>query len=156
MDGLSAAASVAGIISLGIQVTQSLINFYEVYKGQKSNIASTTKSLKNLLGVLESLSRQLTNRQFQADEEDLLRTITDSIEFCEENIHELQAQIEKFKDSSGDSIRAAVRTTTRQLAYPFRESTLRKLDADIDEIVSNLSLALGVLQQKDIGCQSST
>ena len=29
-----------------------------------------------------------------ADEEDLLRTITDSIEFCEENIHELQAQID--------------------------------------------------------------
>jgi hypothetical protein len=72
------------------------------------------------------------------------------IEYCEENIQELQTKIEKFKDTSGDSIRAAVRTASRQLAYPFKESTLRKLDADIDEIVSHLSLALQVLQQKDI------
>ena len=34
---------------------------------------------------------------------------------------------------------------------PFKQSTLRKLDADIDEIVSNLSLALAVLQQRNIG-----
>ena len=151
MDGLSVAASVAGIISLGIQVTQSLIDFYEAYKGQKSDIANTAKKLENLLCVLESLRRQLTNRKFRADEQDLLETIEGSIEVCEENIHELQTKVDKYKDSSGDGIRAAARTATRQLAYPFRHSTLLKLDADIDEIVSHLSLALQVLQQKDIG-----
>jgi ankyrin repeat domain-containing protein 50 len=46
MDGLSVAASVAGIISLGIQVTQFLIDFYEAYKGQKSDITNTAKSWK--------------------------------------------------------------------------------------------------------------
>lgn len=148
MDGLSVAASVAGIISLGIQVTQSLIDFYEAYKALKSDIV---KKLENLLCVLESLHRQLNNRKFRADEQDLLETIEGLIKVCEENIHELQTKIEKFKDSSGDGIRAAVRTATNQLAYPFKVSTLRKLDADIDEIVSHLSLALQVLQQKDIG-----
>lgn len=147
MDGLSVAASVAGIISLGIQVTQSLTDYYEAYKGQKSEIANTAEKLKNLLHVFESLRGELTDRQFQADEKGLLETIEGSIEICEENIHELQAKIEKFKNSSGNRIQ----TTTRQLAYPFRQSTLRKLDADVDEIVSNLSLALAVLHQKDIG-----
>jgi ankyrin repeat domain-containing protein 50 len=89
MDGLSVAASVAGIISLGIQVTQSLIDFYEAYKGQKSNIANTAKNLENLLCVLESLRRQLTNRKFEADEQGLLETIKGSIEYCEENIQKL-------------------------------------------------------------------
>jgi len=146
MDGLSVAASVAGIISLGIQVTQSLIDFYEAYKGQKSYIANTAKELGILLCVLESLHRQLLNRKFLADEQDLLETIEGSIEDCKENIHELQTKIEKFKNSSCDGIRASVRAAT----YPFKESTLRKLDADIDELVSNLSLALQVLQQKDV------
>jgi hypothetical protein len=147
MDGLSVAASVAGIISLGIQVTQSLTDYYEAYKGQKSEIANTAEKLKNLLHVFESLRGELTDRQFRADEKGLVETIESSIEICEENIHELQAKIEKFKDSSGNSIQ----TTARQVSYPFRQSTLRKLDADIDEIVSNLSLALAVLHQKDIG-----
>ncbi|KFY02998.1 hypothetical protein V490_00340, partial [Pseudogymnoascus sp. VKM F-3557] len=151
MDGLSVAASVAGILSLGIQVTQSLTDYYEAYKGQKSEIANIAKKLKNLLCVFESLRRQLTDRKFRADENGLLETIEGSIQMCEENIQELQTKIEKFKDSSGNSIQVAVQTTTRQLAYPFKQSTLRKLDADIDEIVSNLSLALAVLQQKDIG-----
>ncbi|KFZ15421.1 hypothetical protein V502_05625 [Pseudogymnoascus sp. VKM F-4520 (FW-2644)] len=122
MDGLSVAASVAGILSLGIQVTQSLTDYYEAYKGQKSEIANIAKNLKNLLSVFESLGRQLTDRKFQADENGLLETIEGSIQMCEENIEELQTKIDKFKDSS-----------------------------DIDEIVSNLSLALAVLQQKDIG-----
>jgi len=151
MDGLSVAASVAGIISLGIQVTQSLIDFYEAYKGQKSDIANTAEKLKILLTVLESLCRQLTNRKFRADEQALLQSIEGSIEDCEENVNELQAKIEKFRHDSGNSIQAAFRNTTRQLAYPFKQSTLRKLDADIDEIVSNLKFALAVLQQKDIG-----
>jgi hypothetical protein len=147
MDGLSVAASVAGIISLGIQVTQSLTDYYEAYKGQKSEIANTAEKLKNLLHVFESLRGVLTDRKFRADEKDLLETIEGSIEICEENVYELQTKIDKFKSTSGNSIQ----TTARQVAYPFRQSTLRKLDADIDEIVSNLSLALAVLHQKDIG-----
>lgn len=146
MDGFSIAASVAGIISLGIQVTQSLTDYYEAYKGQKSEIASTAEELKNLLHIFESLRGELTDRQFRADEKGLLETIEGSIQICEENIHELQTKIDKFKSTSGNSIQ----TTARQVAYPFRRSTLRKLDADIDEIVSNLSLALAVLHQKDI------
>ena len=151
MDGLSVAASVAGIISLGIQVTQSLTDYYEAYKGQKSEIANIAEKLKNLLCIFESMRRQLTDRKFGAAEKDLLETIEGSIQMCEEHIQELQSKVEKFKDSSGNSIRVAVQTTTRQVAYPFKQSTLRKLDADIDEIVSNLSLALAVLQQNDIG-----
>jgi ankyrin repeat domain-containing protein 50 len=151
MDGFSVAASVAGIISLGIQVTQSLTDYYEAYKGQKLDIANTAEKLKNLLCVFERLCRQLSDRKFRADEKGLLETIEGSVQMCEDNIHELQTKIEKLKDSSSNSIPVAIRTTTRQLAYPFRQSTLRKLDADIDEIVSNLSLALAVLQQKDVG-----
>jgi len=41
MDPLSVAASAAGIISLGIQVTQSLVDFFSAYKSQKSDIAHT-------------------------------------------------------------------------------------------------------------------
>jgi hypothetical protein len=146
MDGLSIAASVAGIISLGIQVTQSLTDYYEAYKGQKSEITNTAEKLKNLLHVFESLRGELTDREFRADEKDLLETIEGSIQICEENIEELQTKIEKLKNSSCN-----IQTATRQLAYPFKQSTLRKLDADIDEIVSNLSLAIAVLHQKDIG-----
>jgi len=133
-DGLSVVASVAGIISLGIQVAQYLVDFYEAYKGQKSDIAHTTKRLESLLNVLERLSKQSADR---ADEPELFESIRGSIADCTEYIYELQRETEKFKDKSADGIRAAARTATRRLEYPFRQSTLQKLDEDIDEIVSH-------------------
>jgi ankyrin repeat domain-containing protein 50 len=149
-DGLSVIASAAGIISLGIQVTQSLVDFYAAYKGRESTIAHTTKKLEHLLDVFESLQQHLAKRKFRADQQELSRTIESSVHDCEECIRELEAEVDKFKDQSTKGIQAAVRTATRRIAYPFRQSTLQKLDEDIDSIVFHLSLALQVLQQKDI------
>ena len=149
MDGLSVAASVAGVLSLGIQVTQSLVKFYSVYKNQKYDIACTIKKLENLLGVLEILHNQTANRRFCAGEQDLLKNIESSIQVCEEYIQDLQSEIEKLRGESTHGIRAAARTAAYKVAYPFRQSTLQKLDENIDEIVSHLTLALQLLGQKD-------
>jgi hypothetical protein len=54
MDGLSVAVSVSGIISLGIQVAQSLTDYYEAYKGQKSVIANRQKTEKSPRRIRES------------------------------------------------------------------------------------------------------
>ncbi|KAL8718670.1 MAG: hypothetical protein Q9225_004223 [Loekoesia sp. 1 TL-2023] len=150
MDGLSVAASVAGVVSLGIQVTRSLVDFYSAYKNQKFDIAYTIKKLEHLLGVLEILRNQTADRTFLADEQDLPKNIEGSIQVCEEYIRDLQSETEKFRGESTQGIRAAARTAAYKVAYPFRQSTLQKLDENIDEIVSHLSLALHLLGQKDI------
>lgn len=150
MDGLSVAASVAGIVSLGIQVTSSLVDFYSAYKNQKFDIADTIKKLERLLGVLEILRDQTANRTFLADEQDLRKNMEDSIQVCEGYIRDLQSETEKFRGESTPGIRAVARTAAYKVAYPLRRSTLQKLDENIDEIVSHLSLALQLLGQKDI------
>lgn len=37
-DGLSVAAGAAGLISLGLEVTKGLIDYYDAYKSRESNI----------------------------------------------------------------------------------------------------------------------
>ncbi|RYP70407.1 hypothetical protein DL769_004969 [Monosporascus sp. CRB-8-3] len=147
MDGLSIAESVAETILLGIQVTQSLVDFYSAYKTQ--GVAYTIKKLEHLLSVLEILRSQLANRRFRADEQDLLKNIEGSIETCDECIQELRCETAKL-EGKADGIRATARTAAYRVAYPFRQSTLQKLGESIDEIASHLSLALHVLRQKDI------
>jgi hypothetical protein len=150
MEAVSIAASIAGIISLGIEVAQSLAEFYSAYKAQISGVSRTFKKLERLVGVLQALCSQLEKRKFHAQEQVILRNIEGSIQDCDEYIHELQSAYSKFKDDRADGVRAAARTVARRLAYPFRQSTLQILDEDVDEIVSHLSLALQVLQQRDI------
>ena len=150
MDPLSVTASVAGVVSLAIQITQSLVDFYSACKDQTANVAFTVKKLERLLGVLELLRGQVNKRKFRADERELLRSIEDSIQSCQECIYELRDQLGKFKNDSTGGFRETARTAARRLAYPFRQSTLQALEENVDEVAQHLSLSLQLLQQTDI------
>lgn len=89
-DPLSIAGSAAGLLSPGIQVMQSLVDFYTLYKDQDSELAGTIEKLDSLLVILESLEKALSNRKFQVDERSLIKNIETSIENCDELIHELR------------------------------------------------------------------
>ncbi len=147
---LAITASVAGLISLGIQVTQSLVEFYTSYKHRDSEIAGMTERLESLLSVLQTLDETLSNRKFQADEQSLKGNFETSIKNCHELIQELQEKCQGFvKVTSAGGIKAGFRVAVHRTTYPSRQSTLLKLDEDIGGLRSNLSFAIDVLQTKD-------
>ena len=148
-DPLSVAGSVAGVVSLGIQVTQSLVDFYKSYKHRDSELAGIIEKLESLAETFQSLQKALSSRTFQADERGLVKSIETSITKCDELIQELQDECQKFSKPSSTGVKAAVKAAGRRGTYPFRQSTLQKLDEDIGEIRANLSFALNVLQLDD-------
>ncbi|KAK1506286.1 vegetative incompatibility protein HET-E-1 [Colletotrichum tamarilloi] len=149
-DPLSTAGSVVGIISLGIQVVQSIYQYYSAAKDQHSDIARTLRKLEDLQSLLERLNTHLSDRKFRSSEAALLQNIESTIQHCEESIDELEQEARKFEKKPTDGARAAIKGVVRRLAYPFRESTLLKLHEDIDYLISQLSLALSLLQQQTI------
>ncbi|KAK1531019.1 uncharacterized protein CCOS01_06122 [Colletotrichum costaricense] len=149
-DPLSTAGSVVGIISLGIQVVQSIYQYYSAAKDQHSDIARTLRKLEDLQSLFERLNTHLSDRKFRSSEAALLQNIESTIQHCEESIDELEQEARKFEKKPTDGARAAIKGVVRRLAYPFRESTLLKLHEDIDYLISQLSLALSLLQQQTI------
>ena len=148
-DPLSITGSVVGIISLGIQVTTSLVKLYSSYKGRESDIIRMTEKLDGLLVILQSVETTLSGRKFHVDERSLIQRIETSIKSCDEMIQELQDECSKISKSSSDGTTAAIKRAGRRVAYPFRKSTLQKLDEEINDLRANLSTALDVLQLKD-------
>ncbi|KAJ5510374.1 hypothetical protein N7453_002477 [Penicillium expansum] len=146
-DPLSIASGVAGFLSLGIEVTKSLVEFYSSYKGQTAALAKITLNLENLLGILRSLDDALQNRQPQTDA--LVQEIEKVANGCREIIEELRDECQKFQEHTTPSLKARIQLVGRRATYPFRESTLKKLEEDIGEIRENLSLALNVLQLRN-------
>lgn len=149
MDGVSVAASVAGLLSLGIQVTESLVKFYTAYKHQDADVAATTLKLDNILVVLRSLHAAIQNRKFRTHERELVQEIEKAIQNCDEVIKELQHKYEGFYKDSASGLAGRIRTARRRAAYPFRKGTLQNLEEDIGEIRTNLSFALDILQLND-------
>ena len=149
-EPLSVAASAAGVLSLGIQVTQSLFDFYRSYKDLDSDLVGTTKRLDSLLDTFQHLEVTISHRKFQSEEQTLIRSLEASIDACAGLIKELQDEWTKLTKAPANSIQGAIKVAGRRVTYPFRQSTLQKLDEDIDDICANLSSALNVLQLKDI------
>ena len=148
-DPISVTGSVLAVISLGIQVTQSLVNFYNSYKIQNPDLAHTRDMLDSLLKIFQSLEKTLLDREFLADEQDLVKNIETSIKNCDDLIYEMQDEVQKFDKTSPEETVAIIKRAGRRATYPFRQSTLQKLDEDIKNVRANISSALDALQLKD-------
>ncbi|TQB70154.1 hypothetical protein MPDQ_000932 [Monascus purpureus] len=146
-DPLSITSGIAGLLSLGIKVTQSLISFYSTYKDQDNDLAKIARNLEDLQNIFESLETAVQDRQSQ-DNAELLKVVNKAIQGCQEIIKELQQERQKFSIGPVANLTGRIRVAGRHAAYPFRKSTLLKLAEDISAIRENLSLALDVLQLK--------
>ena len=149
VDPLSVSGGVIGVLSFGIQVTQVLVDYYSSYKHQDSNVGNAYERLDDLLSIFQTLQQTLASRQFRLDEQDVIKTIESPILQCERLLAELQAELQHFQQQPGHGVISAARTVGRRLIYPFRQSTLQKLDEDVGEIRANLTVALNVLQLSD-------
>ena len=116
-DPLSVAAGIAGLISLGVQVTQSLVQFYTSYKGLDGDVARTIGNLKGLYGIFDFLQTAVKTRTFRRDEQALIKNIECSVSKCSDLIKELQQEWEKFDKSSVSSIEGVIKVAGHRIAY---------------------------------------
>ncbi|KAH6855577.1 hypothetical protein B0I37DRAFT_282095, partial [Chaetomium sp. MPI-CAGE-AT-0009] len=144
---------IVGTISLGLQVTQYIFDYYSAIKDREVNLARTIAKLERLLEVLEIIRTQVEARKTRPTELSLLSNILGSVQRCEECIKELEEEAEKFRTSptQAHGFRAAARATVRRITYPLRQSTLQRIEEDVDDVLSELSLAQQSLIQKDLG-----
>jgi hypothetical protein len=108
-DPFSVAIRIAGLISLGIQVTGSLVKFYTSYKGQGSDLTRTTEKLESLLHTFQFLDEALQSRTFRPDEVDLIKNIESSIHKCDDLIQELKQECEKLDKASINAIKGTIK-----------------------------------------------
>lgn len=103
---------------------QLLVDFYNSYKRQDSELASTIKKLNKLLITLKSIQKTLSNGKYQANERSLMINVEISIRKCDKLIHELQAKCQKFSKSISHGIEAVIKVTGQRALYFFRQNIL--------------------------------
>lgn len=148
-DPLSVAAGVAGLISLGIQTTQYLVDYYTRYKDRDKDLLKTAKQLQTLLQSLQAVDTILHTRQWRPAESSLLQVIEESVRASEDAIQELDSVVHELRAKPSQDLASKIKSSSRRIAYPFRRSTLEKLNEDVDECRDHLSIALQALELKD-------
>lgn len=148
-DPLSVAASVAGLLSLGLKSTESLYDYYTAWRDQRQDLAKTADQLGGLFESLQILDQIVHTRKWQPTEQSIVRSIEDSITRSEDTIHVLQAEVDKFKNESTDNWKKKALVVGRRAAYPFKRSTLEDLGDDVNDFRDNLSIALQALELQE-------
>lgn len=144
MEALGVASGAAGLISLGITVCQSLLDYYHSWKDAEDNIAKTYASIEELSKTFRLLAIAVEYKEFNDEVVDQVR---DSIGSAEGSIHSLEKKLDKVRVVAlQDGWRGKAKAQFRRTLYPFKESTLAKFRELSCETRDNLSLALSLLQ----------
>ena len=134
MDGVSAAASVAGIAAAGIQLSKALHDVVITIKAGREEIRDIATNVSLLSSVLTELQDVLDREKihFRPLLDDNARTIVSRCEII-------------FKDIEKHTVGRHGKTTPRLVWY-FRRERAKPLRASLESLKSTLSILLHVIQ----------
>ncbi|KAI4170784.1 MAG: hypothetical protein LQ348_007050 [Seirophora lacunosa] len=95
-DPLSVGASAVGIISLGLTVSNGLLDYYTAFKDQPADVAQMIQSLQTLSHILEAIDRKVQHPLLNRE---AVHHVTESLISCVAGIHILQAKLEKIRNT---------------------------------------------------------
>ncbi|TGO51919.1 hypothetical protein BOTNAR_0340g00030 [Botryotinia narcissicola] len=158
MEAIGTISNIAGILSAGIQVCEGLINYYNAWKSSKKESADMIKSIEGLLMNFALLKAVLQSPAF---DKAMTITVESKILDCEDSIAELGDELKKVmvckpsvanvddfiarKNHDNQGFRDKMTEQGRRILYPFRKSTLMRLQESIEHVRSNLVFAMDIL-----------
>ena len=140
-DPFSAAGTAVGIVSLGIQVCQGLISYYDKWKTFDADIAQIQDKLDGLKGTLENLDRNIIpkfRRSNAREAEDVERKILS----CSTSIHSLKTVLHKCQSAPTNTVHGKAYKLLQKTFYPFKKATLQELKDCVTGLQENLQTSL--------------
>ncbi|KAI8716908.1 NACHT domain-containing protein [Fusarium sp. LHS14.1] len=130
-EAIGLAASVTGLVSLGLSVCKGLAAYYDTYQSAENDVKRLCEEVNNLSLILQSFEDALKDSEMRLKLE--ASASTRPINVCMERIRELDKELQKLMSSGMDEKRSARKfmSKTMKALYPFKEETLQKLRSNI-------------------------
>jgi hypothetical protein len=139
-DPLSLPAGVAGIISLGLQVTQGIVSFCSAWKGYGEDMEDLRNKATGLANTLTHLNLVLRQKSvdtaFRTQVVDLLH----SSKITMEKLKKLRAKLPN--PPTNRPATETARELKRKMMYTFEKQTISEMRSMIDSLQGNIDTAL--------------
>lgn len=133
-----------GVASLGIQVCQGLLSYYDSWKDYKTDLSDTRKCIADLEKTFELIRGTLGSAQLDHDRAERAK---ECMQACEEGIQKLKKKLDKLNTHVNPTgLRQKTWTELQRVWYPFRSSTLAKLRETVESLQLHLFRAVQALQ----------
>jgi hypothetical protein len=137
-DPLSISASVAGLLSLVIQVADGTYQYVSSARNASSTISSLLRelqALKTILVRLDDLTHSSQTEHSGTDGDASIISMLD-IEVCREDLQEIYRKLNNKLDAKGST------KALHRLAWPFHEDKTLQMVAKLHRYVEIFNLAL--------------
>ena len=134
-----------GIVSLGLQVLQGLVNFYSQFASFSTEITAVVQRIESLRMTLDALDSPV--RKIERDDP-ISVAVRRCIDTCKSGIQDL----EMYRRNCGDdeleasTLEDKLRHVKKRLTFPFRKGTLEGIGKILDRFQSNLDTVILALQ----------
>lgn len=144
-DPFSVAASAVSIVSLGIQVCQGLLTYYDDYKSYDDTVGSLCRKVESLRSTLEICEEALQKPGLTTSKASV--NVTKSIDACKDSLCSLQTTLESCKKvPKPQGLKASIHNYGQQTLYPFKKPYILRLQSTVTNLQDNVHTALLTLQ----------
>ncbi|KAK6844420.1 hypothetical protein PG995_014530 [Apiospora arundinis] len=137
---LSLAASVAGLVSLGLEVTRGTSSYLDAIKyrsGELSWARQQNDVLANTIDVIEKSTDRLEHVS-----PDAAAVATRSLDLCKNSLNTLESFVAQLADSNVRTWRSRLKDKAAKLHYAFDRPKVQQLSARVSQTSSTLQLAV--------------
>ena len=147
MAEFAAAASGAGIASLGVQYCRGLATYYSSYKDYDEQIGAIEEQIEMLTSLFEQLGRSLSRLSVNTVEASSVHEIESILGRCQRKLQALNVHLRKCQAVPVPQISSAKLANLKsRVLYPFREKSLLTLRENVQNLQGELQLSLQILQ----------
>ncbi|KAI8686621.1 hypothetical protein NCS56_00322400 [Fusarium sp. Ph1] len=146
-DPLSVAGSAVGIISLGIQVCQGLVQYADAVRGQQRDVDDGMDEDRSLLTVFKSLEQTIA--RIETDSPENAKPLLEHLRQAEAKLRSLEEVLTEvgIPVNTSSSIKGKMKETYRVAIYPMKKS---KLEGARQSVQSLLGILTTALQRADL------
>jgi hypothetical protein len=140
---MDVAGTAVGVASLGIQVCEGLLDYYQAYESYDRDIQDAQKWIANLRRTLIVLENLLQNSNAK---QDVFQNTQTGLLDCEDGILGLEKKLLEIRKGDPVTAREKTKALGHRLIYPFQRSTIAKLKEIVKDLFDHLLLSIQVLQ----------
>ncbi|KAF3007235.1 hypothetical protein E8E14_008803 [Neopestalotiopsis sp. 37M] len=144
-DGLSIAASVAGLVSLGFQVCSGITTYLDGLKCREEELESARKYEQSLKASIQTIDKFLSRPKFH--HQNSSTDITECIQPCKDELIALKVLVAGLcgEKKNNPSWLDRAKASKKRLTYAFDRPKLSQLQAKVGQAIQSLQLALQIL-----------
>ncbi|CAM1502512.1 Fc.00g044960.m01.CDS01 [Cosmosporella sp. VM-42] len=131
------------IVSLALQVSNSLMGYHEVWTQADEDVAEIQRSLLALSNIFAQLNITLRKPSLS---EDIVSIIRITMKGCEDNVKKLEEQLDRVKrEGSPEKLRAKFTNLNRRVLQMFHQGDIKRIQAVLNGLREDLNLVINLL-----------